>query len=169
MSWLLLPPTLVPCPPNLMAIRRPSISSPQWLFQDFLYLSEPGKESRFLQVKLRPEPYIQPPGSADLSQPPCAQWGDIVGQIDYELSDKVVTITNWEVNWRDEYPIRLGVNYLANCLYRSSLGYVLLVAGAEVYANNGEPIPVAGRDPNAFWVSENFFPPTNKPDDYLIR
>jgi hypothetical protein len=152
-----------------MAIRRPGISSPRWLFNDFLYLAEPGKESRSLQVILGDEPYVQTPQTPDFSQPPCAQRGDVVGQINYEKASQVITITDWEINWRDEFPIRVGVNYLANCLYRSSLGYVLLVAGDEVYSSAGDPIPVAGRDPYAFWVSENFFPPTNKPDDYLIR
>jgi len=152
-----------------MAIRRPSISSPRWVFQDSLYAAEPGKESRFLQIKRKPEPYIPPPEGPDFSPPVCSQWGEVVGQIDYDLVGKVVTITDWEVNWRDEFPVRLGINYLVNCLYRSSLGYTLRVVGDEVYTSAGSSIPVAGRDPIAFWVSENFFPLSNKPDDYLLQ
>lgn len=90
-------------------------------------------------------------------------------QVDYTLSGKVVTITDWFVNWKDEWPLRLASNYLANCLYNQGRGYVLRVVGDEVYSQSGAVISVPNRNPNAFWVSEGYLPVTNQPDDYLLR
>jgi hypothetical protein len=161
-----------------MAIRRPSISSPEWLFQDFLYQESDllgGPELRYVQVKWDGKPYERVSQSFDYSDPPFVgpeqRGGSIVGQIDYEVnaSTRLVTIYSWSVNWRDEWPLRLGVNYVTQCLYPAERGYVIRVAGDQVYNQAGEPIDVANRDPYAFWVSEQFFPLTNRPDDYLLR
>lgn len=161
-----------------MAIRRPSISSPEWLFQDFLYQGSEllgGPELRYVQVKWDGRPYERVSQSFDYSDPPFVgpeqRGGSIVGQIDYEVnaSTRLVTIYSWSVNWRDEWPLRLGVNYIIQCLYPAERGYVIRVAGDQVYNQAGEPIDVANRDPYAFWVSEQFFPLTNRPDDYLLR
>lgn len=161
-----------------MAIRRPSIASPEWLFQDFLYqeaVGLGGSELRYIQVKWDGEVYERVSQSFDYSDPPYVgpeqRGGSIVGQIDYEVnaSTKLLTIYNWSVNWRDEWPLRLGVNYLDQCLYPPARGYTIRVAGDQVYNQAGDPIEVAGKDPYAFWVSERYNPITNKPDDYLIR
>ena len=159
-----------------MAIRRPSIASPEWLFQDFLYQASDllgGPELRYVQVKWDGEPYIRVSQSFDYSDPPYVgseqRGGDIVAQIDYTVQGKIITINDWSVNWRDEWPLRLAVNYIIQCLYPAEREYVTRVAGGEVYSQAGEPIAVAGRDPIAFWVSEQFFPLTNRPDDYLYR
>jgi hypothetical protein len=161
-----------------MAIRRPSISSPEWLFQDFLYQESDllgGPELRYVQVKWDGKPYERVSQSFDYSDPPFVgpeqRGGSIVGQIDYEVnaSTRLVTVYSWSVNWRDEWPLRLGVNYITQCLYPAERGYVIRVAGDQVYNQAGEPIDVANRDPYAFWVSEQFFPLTNRPDDYLLR
>jgi hypothetical protein len=94
-----------------------------------------------------------------------------VAQLDYEVnaSTKLVTVYNWSVNFRDEWPLRLGVNYLTQCLYPAVKGYTVRVAGDEVYNQAGEAIEVANSDPYAFWASEQFNPLTNRPDDYLLR
>jgi hypothetical protein len=161
-----------------MAIRRPSISSPDWLFQDFLYQASDllgGPELRYVQIKWDGKLYERVSQSFDYSDPPFVgpeqRGGSIVGQIDYEVnaSTRLVTIYSWSVNWRDEWPLRLGVNYITQCLYPAERGYVIRVAGDQVYSQAGEPIDVANRDPYAFWVSEQFFPLTNRPDDYLLR
>jgi hypothetical protein len=159
-----------------MAIRRPSINSPTWLFQDFLYQESEllgGPELRYLQVKWDGEVYTRVSQSFDYSNPPYVgpeqRGGDIVAQVDYTIQGKIITINDWEVNWRDEWPLRLVVNYLVQCLYPAERGYVTRVAGGEVYNQAGEPIAVAGRDPIAFWVSEQFFPVTNLPNDYLYH
>jgi hypothetical protein len=159
-----------------MAIRRPSINSPTWLFQDFLYQESEllgGPELRYLQVKWDGEVYTRVSQSFDYSNPPYVgpeqRGGDIVAQVDYTIQGKIITINDWEVNWRDEWPLRLAVNYLVQCLYPAERGYVTRVAGGEVYNQAGEPIAVAGRDPIAFWVSEQFFPVTNLPNDYLYH
>jgi len=159
-----------------MAIRRPSIASPEWLFQDFLYQVSDllgGPELRYVQVKWDGEPYIRASESFDYSDPPYfgseQRGGDIVAQVDYTIQGKIITINDWSVNWRDEWPLRLAVNYIIQCLYPAERGYVTRVAGGEVYNQAGEPIAVAGRDPIAFWVSEQFFPLTNRSDDYLYR
>lgn len=170
-----------------MAIRRPPINesfgnivfpNPDFLFQDFLYQESDllgGPELRYVQIKWDGKPYERVSQSFDYSDPPFVgpeqRGGSIIGQIDYEVnaSTRLVTIYSWSVNWRDEWPLRLGVNYITQCLYPAGRGYVIRVAGDQVYNQAGEPIDVANRDPYAFWVSEQFFPLTNRPDDYLLR
>ena len=156
-----------------MAIRRPALSSPEWLFQDFPYQSIPGSEERYLQIKWDGEIYTRVSQSFDYSNPPYSdseqRGGSIVAQIDYTLSVKLVTINDWWVNWRDEWPLRLGSNYLTQCLYPPGQGYLYRVAGDEVYNQAGEAIPVASKNPYAFWVSEQFLPITNSPNDYLLK
>lgn len=160
-----------------MAIRRPSISSPDWLFQDFLYQDATGlggSELRYVQIKWDGERYTRQSQTFDYSDPPYVgseqRGGSIVGQIDYEInpSTRLVTIYNWTVNWRDEYPLRLGANYLRQCLYPASKNYIIRVAGNQTYNQAGEVIEQPNKDPYAFWVSEQFNPLTNRPDDYLI-
>ena len=156
-----------------MAIRRPSISSPEWLFQDFLYQAIPGSEERYLQVKWDGEVYTRVSQSFDYSDPPYVgpeqRGGNIVAQIDYTVSGSVITINDWWVDWRDEWPLRLAVNYITQCLYPSEKGFVIFVRGQEVYNQAGEVVSVATKEPYAFWVSEQYNPITNKPNDYLIR
>jgi hypothetical protein len=161
-----------------MAIRRPSISSPDWLFQDFLYQEASGlggSELRYVQIKWDGEPYTRISQSFDYSDPPYVgseqRGGSIVGQIDYEVnaSTRLVTIYSWAVNWRDEWPLRLGVNYLGQCLYPASKGFQVRVAGNEVYTSAGEALEKPNQFPYAFWVSEQYDPLTNRPDDYLLR
>jgi hypothetical protein len=161
-----------------MAIRRPSISSPEWLFQDFLYQGTEllgASELRYIQIKWDGKPYEKVSQSFDYSDPPFSgseqRGGSIVGQIDYEVnvSTRLVTVYSWNVNWRDEWPLRLGVNYLTQCLYPSTKGYVVRVVGDQVYNQAGETIDIANRGPYAFWVSEQFNPLTNFSDDYLFR
>ena len=56
-----------------MAIRRPSIASPEWLFQDFLYQEAAGlggSELRYIQVKWDGEVYERVSQSFDYSNPP---------------------------------------------------------------------------------------------------
>jgi hypothetical protein len=68
-----------------MAIRRPSISSPEWLFQDFSYSEDPTGNLRYVQVKWDGEVYTRVSQSFDYSNPPYIgpeqRGGDIVGQI----------------------------------------------------------------------------------------
>lgn len=159
-----------------MAIRRPGINSPTWLFQDFLYQAAamPGApELRYLQVKWDGEIYTRVSQSFDYSDPPYVgleqRGGNIVAQVDYTVQGKIITINDWEVNWRDEWPLRLAANYIVQCLYPLERGYVVRVRGEEVYNQAGEPIAVADKDAYAFWVSEQIFPVTNLPNDYLYR
>jgi hypothetical protein len=161
-----------------MAIRRPSISSPDWLFQDFLYQAAdaPGaSELRYVQIKWDGQPYTRVSQSFDYSDPPFVgpdqRGGSIVGQIDYEInaSTRLITIYAWDVNFRDEWPLRLGVNYLTQCLYPGDTGYTIRVAGNQVYTSAGEALENPNNFPYAFWVSEQYNPLTNRPDDYLVR
>ena len=159
-----------------MAIRRPSLSAihtNEWLCQDFLYQETPDGEERYLQVKWGGEPYTRESETFDYSNPPfpgpLMRGGEIVAQIDYSVVGDLVTITNWDANWRDEWPIRIGVNYLANCLYRAKKGYVIRVAGDEVYRQDGTPVEAPNKNAYAFWASEFFTPLTNEPYDYLLR
>jgi hypothetical protein len=138
-----------------MAIRRPSISSPEWLFQDFLYYDDPSGQMRYLQVKWDGEPYTRVSQTFDYSNPPYSneeqRGGFIVAQIDYTLDGYLVTIDSWEVNWKDEWPLRLASNYLKNCMYLQENGYVIQVP----------------KDAYAFWVSEFYFPGSNDPNTNL--
>jgi hypothetical protein len=138
-----------------MAIRRPSISSPNWLFQDFLYFEDGAEQQRYIQVKYDGEPYTVISETFDYSNPPYSnaeqRGGDIVAQLDYSVIGQSVTIESWDVEWRDEWPLRLAVNYIRQCLYPASKGFVIRV----------------NKDAYAFWVSEQFKPVTNLPDDYL--
>ena len=161
-----------------MAIRRPSIASPDWLFQDFLYQEATGlggSDLRYLQVKWDGEPYTRRSQTFDYSNPPypspLERGGSIVGQIDYEInaSTRLITIYSWAVNWRDEWPLRLGVNYLDQCLYPPSSGYTVRVAGNEVYNQAADAIEDPTNFPYAFWVSERYNPLTNEPDAYLVK
>ena len=138
-----------------MAIRRPSISSLNWLFQDFLYFEDGAEQQRYIQVKYDGEPYTVISETFDYSNPPYSnaeqRGGDIVAQLDYSVIGQSVTIESWDVEWRDEWPLRLAVNYIRQCLYPASKGFVIRV----------------NKDAYAFWVSEQFKPVTNLPDDYL--
>lgn len=153
-----------------MAIRRPSISSPNWLFQDFLYLDKCTEQLRYLQVKWDGEKFHTQTQTYDYSYPPFEGpdlgGGPIVAQIDYTLAGETVTINDWWVNWRDEWPLRLALNYLKGCLYKR---HPIRVAGHEVYTKCGHPIPVADKEAYAFWVSEGFYPDDNEPGTYLYR
>ena len=156
-----------------MAIRRPSINSPTWLFQDFIYQETPEGQERYIQVKWDGKVYERTSSTFDYSNPPYSnseqKGGSIVAQLDYTLSGTLVTITNWSVNWRDEWPLRLAANYLQNCLYPVQKKFVVRVAGNEVYNQAGQPVETPGHDPYAFWVSEWFQPVTNEPNEYLFR
>jgi hypothetical protein len=77
-----------------------------------------------------------------------------VASIEYEVQDKIITIIAWNnYGWQDEWPIRLGLNYLTNCLYRPGQGYIFRVV----------------KDPIAFWQSERFLPLGGHYDQYLVR
>ena len=138
-----------------MAIRRPGIGNPNWLFQDFLYFENGAEQQRYIQVKYDGEPYTVISETFDYSNPPYSnaeqRGGDIVAQLDYSVIGNTITIESWDVEWRDEWPLRLAVNYLKQCLYPTSKGFVIRV----------------NKDAYAFWVSEQFKPVTNLLDDYL--
>jgi len=159
-----------------MAIRRPSIYSPTWLFQDFLYqpAEMPGApELRYLQVKWDGEIFDRVSQSFDYSDPPYVgpeqRGGPIVAQVDYTVQGKNITINDWWVNWQDEWPLRLAANYITQCLYPAERDYVIRVTGDQVYNQAGEAIDVAGKTAYAFWVSEQYVPVTNFPNDYLYH
>lgn len=136
-----------------MAIRRPSVYRQDlFVFQDFLYYEDGPEQGRYILGKYDGEPYELVGQTFDYPSPDF-RGGAIVSRIDYTVIGEVVTIDSWEVNWRDEWPLRLAAQFLTNCLYPSGKGYVIRV--------NKEAYP--------FWVSENFFPLTNEPDDFLMQ
>ena len=138
-----------------MALRKPGIGNPNWLFQDFLYFEDGAEQQRYITVKYDGEPYTVISETFDYSNPPYSnaeqRGGDIVAQLYYSVIGQSVTIESWNVEWRDEWPLRLAVNYLKQCLYPTSKGYVVRV----------------NKDAYAFWVSEQFKPVTTLPEDYL--
>lgn len=136
-----------------MAIRRPSVyRQSDWVFQDFFFYREGAEELRYAVVKFDGEVAELYKETFDYSSPTLSG-GPIVARIDYTLVGQAVTINSWELNWRDEWPLRLLVQWLIHCIYRQSLGYTVAV-DKEAYA---------------FWVSEMFTPLTNSPSDILIQ
>ena len=136
-----------------MAIRKPSLfSKGSWAFQDFLDYTNGAEELRYLLVKHDGEDFSQVKQTFD-SNPPEFWGGPIVARIDYSLVGSVVTINHWEGFWKDEWPLRLGIQHLVHCLYKQQLGFTMIV--------DKEQYP--------FWVSEYFFPLSNDPNDYLVR
>lgn len=156
-----------------MATRRPSISTPQWVLQDFLYQETPEGVERYIQVKWDGETYSTVSQTFDYSNPPYQDWeqkgGHIVAQLDYTVVEKLVTVTGWNVNWQDEWPLRVAFNYLAQCLYRGTQGYIIGAVGGEVYTQDGTPLLYGAKDPYAFLVSERFHPLTNESFGLLIQ
>lgn len=156
-----------------MAIRRPSISTPQWVLQDFLYQETPEGSERYIQVKWDGEVYSTVSQTFDYSNPPYSDWeqrgGHIVAQLDYSVLNKAVTVTGWSVNWQDEWPLRVAFNYLTNCLYSSRNGFLIGAVGKEVYKPDGTPVRMGVKDPYAFLVSEQYLPLTNNLDGYLFK
>jgi hypothetical protein len=142
-----------------MAIRRPGINTSEFYYQDFLDDENIGAEYRHLDIKYASgEPFQVTSQTFDYSNPPYSDFeqrgGDIVGTIYYiKLSTNpgTIIIEDWFLNWRDEWPLRLGSNYLVNCLYKPGGNYSFLV-GKEAYP---------------FWVSQFFSPVDNQPDTYL--
>jgi hypothetical protein len=136
-----------------MAIRRPSVyRQREFVFQDFFYFQDGESQLRYILGKYDGEPYEVVPQTFDYPTPEF-KGGDIVSRIDYTITGKLITIDNWEVNWRDEWPLRLALQFLLNCLYSSALGYSVRVQ----------------KDTYPFWVSETLFPLTNDPNDYLLH
>lgn len=135
-----------------MAIRRPSVySQNQFIFQDFAYAEDPPNNYRYLLAKYDGKQFTTVGETFDYPSPNL-KGGSIVARIDYTLEGKLVTIDHWEVFWRDEWPLRLAVQFLTNCLYSGWQGYTVRV-NKQAYA---------------FWVSEWFIPVSNDPDDYLV-
>jgi hypothetical protein len=140
-----------------MAIRTPAIDNPSWLFQEFLEDKEGTLEYRVLQVKYDGNPFNRVSETFDYSNPPFTddnqRGGPIVAEIQFSLEGKLVTILDWCVNWRDEWPLRLGVNCLIRCRYRPTLGYVVRV----------------DKEVSPFWISEQFNPYDKSPNSYLVH
>jgi hypothetical protein len=137
-----------------MAIRRPSIYlRDDWVVQDFFYYDAGSEgELRFIEVKWDGEEFHLTKETFDYLDP-VRKGGPIIARLDYTINGNLITINHWEINWRDEWPLRLALQYLTNCLYKPVLGYVIRV--------DKEVLP--------FWVSEGFDPLTNSPEDYLIQ
>ena len=137
-----------------MALRQPSVYRENlFVFQDLLYYEgEDGEELRYILAKYDGEPYEKVAQTFDYPSP-TLKGGSIISRLDYTITGKLIVVDHWEVNWRDEWPLRLSVQFLVNCLYPSKEGYVVSV--------NKESLPL--------WVSENFFPLTNDPNDYLAQ
>lgn len=136
-----------------MAIRRPSVYRNNiFVFQDFLYFEGEDEELRYILAKYDGDVYEKVEETFDFSTPDY-KGGGVVARIDYTVQDKLVTIDHWEINWRDEWPLRLAIQFLTNCLYSGWLGYTVRVS----------------KDAYPFWVSERFGPLSNDPNDYLLK
>lgn len=136
-----------------MAIRRPSVfSQNQFVFQDFLYHEEDNVELRYIQAKYDGYSFSEVAETFDYPTPDL-KGGPVVARLDYTVEGKLITIDSWEINWRDEWPLRLATQFLVNCLYSKWQGYTVRV----------------NKDAYPFWVSEGFSPLTNDPNDYLIK
>lgn len=136
-----------------MAIRRPTVyTNNDFIFQDFFYHEGDTEELRYIIAKYDGLPYETVAETFDYPTPDL-RGGSEVARIDYTVEGKLVTIDSWEINWRDEWPLRLAVQFLTNCLYSQWQGYTVRVR-KEAYP---------------FWVSEWFNPLSNDPNDFLIK
>lgn len=136
-----------------MALRRPSIYRQDlFAFQDFLFYEDGLEQARYIVGKFDGEPYHLLQETFDYPVPNF-KGGDIISRVDYTLVGNLITIEHWEINWRDEWPLRLTAQILSNCLYPRKKGFLTRVS-KEAYS---------------FWVSEGFCPTSNAPDDYLIH
>lgn len=136
-----------------MALRRPSVySNNDFVFQDFSYGEDGPAEMRYIEAKYDGYPYETVGETFDYPVPDL-KGGHVVARVDYTVEGTLITIDHWEVYWRDEWPLRLTFQFLANCLYSKWQGYTIRV--------NKEAYP--------FWVSEWFTPLTNDPNDFLIK
>lgn len=135
-----------------MATRRPSVyRQSEWVFQDFPLYQDGPEELRYAVVKYDGDNFELYRQTFDNSTPELSG-GPIVARLDYTLIGQAVTFDSWEINWRDDWPLRLLSIWLINCVYRRSRGYTVAV----------------NKDAYAFWVSEMFSPATNSPLDLLI-
>lgn len=136
-----------------MALRRPSVYRQDgFVFQDFLYHVDGTSELRYILCKYDGESFTTVGQTFDTA-PSDLRGGNIICRLDYTVTGKLITIDHWELNWRDEWPLRLTVQYVLNCLYSPWRQYSVRVA-KEAYP---------------FWVSENMFPVTNDPEDFLLH
>lgn len=135
-----------------MAIRRPSVYSANlFAFQDFFYCEDESSESRYVLAKYDTAVYETVGQTFDYPSPDL-KGGSIVARLDYTIEGKLITIDHWEVFWRDEWPLRLTVQFLINCLYPPVEEYTVRVR----------------KDAYPFWISEAFTALTNDPDDFLV-
>lgn len=135
-----------------MAIRRPSIfKRNEIVIQDFQSHISNFEEFRFMLAKWDGEPFETVNQTFDYPFPEL-KGGPVISRVDYTVSGNLITIDHWETNWKDEWPLRLSIQYLVHCLYPESSGYSVRVKG----------------EPREFWVSEKFEPITNSPDDFLM-
>ena len=140
-----------------MAIRKPSIYSDNWFYQDLLDGEDPPFQYRRVVVRdSEGYPYTRKSQLYDYSNPPYTnneqRAGNIVAELYYVIAPGIITIEDTFLNWRDEWPIRLAVNYLTNCLYPPGKNYQIQVS-KKAYA---------------FWVSESFKPYDNDPESPLV-
>jgi hypothetical protein len=134
-----------------LAFRRPSVyRSNDFVFQDFLHSEANGFSFRYILAKYDGYTFTSLGETSDYSAPNL-EAGHVISRLDYTLSEKLVVIDHWEVYWRDDWPLRLIAQYMRNCLYPSRQGYSVRV----------------NKDAYPFWVSENFLPQTNHPQDML--
>lgn len=134
-----------------MGIRKPSTYRDNiFVFQDFLFQEYEEISLRYAVAKYDGEPFDYVASTFDTTDPQFSG-GSVVARLDYTVSGDIIILDHWEVNWRDEWPLRLTVQFLSNCVYPQSRGYQIRV-NKEVYP---------------FWVSEGFLPISNSPTDYL--
>lgn len=136
-----------------MAIRRPSVySNKDFIFQDFFYAEDDFQELRYIEAKYDGYKYELVGQTFDYPVPDL-HGGSVVARVDYTVEGKLITIDHWEVYWRDEWPLRLAIQFLTNCLYSGWQGYTVRVH----------------KEAEAFWVSEWFKPLSNDPSDFLVK
>lgn len=136
-----------------MALRRPSVYKQNgFVFQDFFFFEGDTEELRYIVAKWDGETFEAVGQTFDYPSPDL-KGGSVVARIDYTVEGKLVTIDSWEINWRDEWPLRLAAQFLTNCLYSQWQGYTVRVR----------------EEARPFWVSEWFTSITNDPSDFLIK
>ena len=55
-------------------------------------------------------------------------YGRMVARVDFTVSGKTIEVYNWELNWRDIYPLEAIASHIQNCLF-PDYSYVVTIEG----------------------------------------
>lgn len=66
-----------------------------------------------------------------LAYPSDSTYDRLVARVDFTVSGKTIEVYNWELNWRDIYPLEAIASQIQNCLYPDH-SYVVTIEGPNL-------------------------------------